>query len=160
VFPHKEYSGASLGQRIELLDAASREMTGVSLGVANRGLFIEIAEECRQVYGSDVRLSFLCGRDAAERIANWEYGNPGAFAEMLRQFDLLIARRNGEYAPPPELAFGMERLHLPSSFDPVSASEVRDRLSRGEPWEHLVPAAIHESVRQIYGSSRTVTEPG
>lgn len=152
VFPHKEYSGASLEQRIEMLDGALEGFSGFSLAVAERGLFVEIAQECRAAYGSQVRLSFLCGRDAAERIAGWQYGRPGAFAEMLRQFDLLVARRNGEYTPPAELAAGMEKLLLPEKFDPVSASEVRDRLRRGHAWEHLVPPAIRERVRQIYGS--------
>jgi nicotinate-nucleotide adenylyltransferase len=157
VLPHKEYSGASLEERLELLNAALRDTSRFSLAVASRGLFAEIAEECREQYGSGVRLSFLCGRDAAERIAGWEYGTPGAFAAMLRQFDLLVARRNGEYAPPPELAAGIERLDLADEFDPVSATEIRERLVRGEPWEHLVPPAIHERVMQIYGSDRAIT---
>src|SRR5579871_3522888 len=84
VFPHKEYSGASLDERIEMLDSALRGLSGFSLAVADRGLFVDIAEECRAAYGAQVRLSFLCGRDAAERIAGWQYGHPGAFAEMLR----------------------------------------------------------------------------
>src|SRR5579871_993154 len=142
VFPHKEYSGASLEQRIELLDSALHGAPAFSLAVADRGLFVEIAEECREAYGSAVRLSFLCGRDAAERIAGWEYGHPGAFASMLRNFDLLVARRNGEYTPPPELSEGIERLNLSDGFDPVSATEVRKRIARGHSWEHLVPAAI------------------
>ncbi|HLK49127.1 MAG TPA: adenylyltransferase/cytidyltransferase family protein [Bryobacteraceae bacterium] len=150
VFPHKEYSGASLEQRIELLDSALHGAPAFSLAVADRGLFVEIAEECRQAYGAAVRLSFLCGRDAAERIASWRYDRPGAFAEMLRHFDLLVARRQGEYAPPAGLSARMERLVLPQEFDPVSATEVRERLGRGHAWEHLVPAAIRDRVRQIY----------
>ena len=157
VFPHKEYSCASLAERVELLEAALQGAAGFSLAVADRGLFVEIAEECRDAYGAGVRLSFLCGRDAAERIAGWEYGRPGAFAEMLRRFDLLVARRNGEYAPPAELSAGMERLALPEEFDPVSATEVRERLRRGHDWEHLVPAAIRHRVRQIYRPDDTAT---
>jgi nicotinate-nucleotide adenylyltransferase len=157
VFPHKEYSGASLEERVGLLDAALSAGSGFSLAVANRGLFVEIAEECRASYGSGVRLSFLCGRDAAERIANWEYGHPGAFAAMLREFDLLVARRNGEYSPPPELSACVEQLALPSGFDPVSATQVRERITRGESWEHLVPSRIRHRVMQIYGSDRAIT---
>src|SRR5690349_4715660 len=96
VFPHKRYSGATLPQRLELLDAALGANPSFSLALAEGGLFAEIAEECRHAYGPDVRLSFLCGRDAAERIAGWNYGRPGAFADMLHRFDLLVARRDGE----------------------------------------------------------------
>jgi nicotinate-nucleotide adenylyltransferase len=153
VFPHKSYSGASLQQRVELIEAVLAEQTEFSLAISNAGLFVEIAEECRNAYGPDVRLSFLCGRDAAERIAGWDYGDSGAFAEMLRRFDLLIARRHGEYTPPAELSAGMERLELPPELEPVSATEVRRRLAHGQTWEHLVPPAIRGRVREIYGAN-------
>jgi nicotinic acid mononucleotide adenylyltransferase len=158
VFPHKQYSGASLEERVGLLDTALSESRGYSLAVADSGLFVEIAGECRAAYGPGVRFSFLCGRDAAERIAGWEYGYPGAFAAMLREFDLLVARRDGDYIPPRELSSGIERLHLPDGFDLVSATEVRERIARGHEWEHLVPLAIRHRVVQIYSPNRTVTE--
>ncbi|HEY1242507.1 MAG TPA: nicotinate-nicotinamide nucleotide adenylyltransferase [Bryobacteraceae bacterium] len=154
VFPHKPYSGATLQQRLDLLDAAL-DSDGFSLAVAEGGLFAEIAEECRQEYGRDVRLSFLCGRDAAERIAGWDYGSPGAFAGMLRRFDLLVARRQGEFTPASELAGGVERLDIPPDIEVVSATEVRNRLACGQGWEHLVPQAVRERVREIYGARPT-----
>ena len=40
-----------------------------------------------------------------ERVAAWDYGRPGAWREMLQEFDLLVAPRGGEYLPEPaELA--------------------------------------------------------
>lgn len=158
VFPHKGYSGATLPQRLELLDAALGANPSFSLAVAEGGLFAEIAEECRPAYGPDVRLSFLCGRDAAERIAGWDYGCPGAFADMLRRFDLLVARRHGEFTLSSELAFAVERLDIPPEIEIVSATEVRTRLARGETWEHLVPHPIRERVRQIYAGPPTAPD--
>lgn len=158
VFPHKPYSGASLEQRIELLEAALDGNSGCSLGISETGLFAEIAGECRLSYGPLVRLSFLCGRDAAQRIVEWDYGEPSAISRILRNFDLLIARRNGEYAPPADLCGAMERLELPSGLEFVSATEVRHRLARGGDWEHLVPGAIRDRVRQIYGSSQPTAQ--
>lgn len=156
IFPHKQYSGASLEERIALLNAALIGFPEYSLAVADRGLFVEIAEECRAAYGAGVRLSFLCGRDAAERIAGWEYGDPGAFAAMLREFDLLVARRNGEYLPPADISARIERLPVPDSFDPVSATDVRQRIARGHAWEHLVPPVIRQRVVKIYSPSRPI----
>ena len=129
-----------------------------SLAASERGLFAEIAEECRAEYGESVRLSFLCGKDAAERVAGWDYGRPGAFAEMLGGFDLLVAARGGEYRPPPEIEFGVRPLILTGEFDHVSASEVRERIRSGEPWEHLVPDSVREQVRRIY--QQGVSRPG
>src|SRR5438874_10721164 len=59
--PHKEYTGASFEQRIEMLTAALREEQRASIAASDGGLFAEIADECRAAYGSRVRLTFLCG---------------------------------------------------------------------------------------------------
>src|SRR3954447_21556719 len=130
-FPHKLYSGASFTQRVELLTAALEGNPRFSAAASEKGLFVEIAAECRKVYGDEVRLTFLCGRDAAERIASWDYGRPGAFLEMLKQFDLLVAARAGEYRPPESLLSSCARLELNGDFDHVSASEVRARICSG-----------------------------
>jgi nicotinate-nucleotide adenylyltransferase len=150
VFPHKKYSGASFAERVELLRLALSGEEAFSIAAADRGLFVEIAAECRAAYGEGVRLTFLCGRDAAQRIAAWEYGRPGAFAEMLRQFDLLVAARGGEYEPPSEFWAAIRTLELTGEFDHVSATEVRERIARGQPWEHMLPAAVRRRVREIY----------
>jgi cytidyltransferase-like protein len=118
--PHKEYVGASFEERIALLTSALAAEPRFSLATVDHGLFVEIARDCRTVYDPGLRLSFLCGRDAAERIANWDYGRPGVFAETLQEF--------GE----------------------VSATEIRDRIARCEPWEHLVPESVREEVAKIY----------
>jgi len=150
VFPHKEYQGAPFADRIQMLAAALEEEPAFSIAAVEGGLFVEIARECREFYGNDVALTFLCGRDAAERIAGWDYGRPGALAEMLNQFDLLVATRGGDYRPPDEFRAAFRHLELARAFDHVSASEVRRRIAGGAPWEHLVPAAVRDRVREIY----------
>ena len=95
-------------------------------------------------------MELVCGRDAAERAMNWDYGDAGAVARMLGEFRLLVAERQGVYQPPAEWAGAIRHLPLPGNFHRVSATEVRERIAHGEPWEHLVPAAIQERVRRIY----------
>jgi nicotinate-nucleotide adenylyltransferase len=148
-FPHKTYTGADFVQRVELLCLAVDGRDDISIAASEGGLFAEIADECRQAYG-DVRLSFLCGRDAAERIATWDYGDANAFPAMLRQFDLLVAARAGEYLPPPHQRDSFTSLELACSLDHVSASEIRARIARGEAWEHMVPPAVQKRVHEIY----------
>jgi nicotinate-nucleotide adenylyltransferase len=154
VFPHKNYAGASLEQRVDMVRATVDGQPALSIAVADGGLFVEIARECRAAYGEAVHLAFLCGRDAAERIVGWDYGRPGAFADMLREFELLVAARHGSYDPPPELAWAVRSLSVPG-VDAISATEVRERAARGEPWAHLVPEAIVERARAIYESPTT-----
>lgn len=149
-FPHKEYIGAGFDARAGMLRAVAEADERTSAAASDRGLFIDIASECRQAYGDGIVLDFVCGRDAAERIAGWDYGREEAFPEMLREFGLLVAAREGEFDAPEPLRRAIRRLESPEEFDDVSASEVRRRIARGEPWEHLVPGEIVEMVRRIY----------
>jgi nicotinic acid mononucleotide adenylyltransferase len=137
-------------QRVEILTAAVSHDKSYSVAATDGGLFEEIAQECRAAYGSGVRLSFLCGRDAAERIVSWDYGRPEAVSEMLRRFDLLVAARGGEYTPPPEFVDFIAPLAIREGLDFVSSTEVRRRIARCEPWEHLVPPAIVQQIRNYY----------
>ena len=148
--PHKEFTGATFAQRIEMLRLALAGEPVFSLASSEGGLFADIAAECRREYGAGVRLAFLCGRDAAERIATWDYGRPGAFAGMLRGFDLLVASRKGVYEPPPEFRGAIHRLELPREYDAVSATGVRRGVLRGEPGERMVPEAARELALRIY----------
>jgi nicotinic acid mononucleotide adenylyltransferase len=68
---------------------------------------------------------------------------------MLEEFEMLVAARGGHYEPPPELR---HRIHtLDFDYGGISASAVRERIARGESWEHLVPEGAAELVRELYG---------
>lgn len=148
--PHKGWEGADFKDRLRMLEVAAAGEARFSIGASRRGLFVEIARECREIYGQRVRLSFVCGRDAAERIVGWDYGTPGAIEGMLEEFDLLVAAREGSYQPPECLRARVRPLSLPA-LDAVSATEVRRRMAGGEPWEHLVPEAVAPLARAVYG---------
>jgi len=148
VFPHKTYSGATLEQRVQMLEIAGLAMPH-AIASTRQGLFIDIACECREHFGSEIGLSFICGRDAAERILHWDYGRQGVVEEMLGQFELLVAPRGGDFSAPDKFKHRIHALYL-TGHEAVSSTEVRERIVRGEPWEHLVPAPIRERVRQIY----------
>jgi nicotinate-nucleotide adenylyltransferase len=148
-FPHKDYSGATLEQRVEMLESAGLEMP-YAIAVTDRGLFIDIGRECRQHYGPEARLAFVCGRDAAERILTWDYGRPGVVEEMLGEFELLVAPRSGHFVPPAQYRDRIHALEVGPGHAEVSSTAVRERIARGEPWEHLVPERIRERVLEIY----------
>jgi nicotinate-nucleotide adenylyltransferase len=149
-FPHKPYTGATFEERVQMLRTAYTGCAGFSIAASNGGLFLEIAGECRAAYGPDVTLSFLCGRDAAERIIEWDYGRPGVIADMLDAFDLLVAARHGGYQPPEPFRHRVRTLGLEEECDHVSATEVRERVAHGQAWEHLVPETIVHLVHEIY----------
>lgn len=149
-YPHKEFSGAGFEERIEMLGRL-----GYPVLVAERGLFIEIAREFRRdiAAGSGgVELHFLCGRDAAERIVGWDYGDAAAGIErQLTEYRLLVAARQGEYEAPPHVRHGVSNLMMEAGFDEVSSTLVRELLVRGdERWRQHVPEELHELVGRIY----------
>ena len=150
-FPHKVYETASFDQRLEMLLAAAAGVPRHSVASSEGGLFLEIAAECREAYGNHTRLAFVCGRDAAERVLNWDYGRPDAVARMLEEFEMLVAPRAGGFEAPRGLEGRIRRLSVDTELAAVSATEVRERARRGEAWEHLVPPAIIPMVRKIYG---------
>jgi nicotinate-nucleotide adenylyltransferase len=143
-YPHKELHGATIEERLEMLDRA-----GVHDRVAQTdgGLFIEIASELQT---PGVELFFICGADAASRILNWDYGDPGTVDRMMQQFSLLVAPRNHHFDPPARFRDRIIELPMPSEFQEVSSTEVRTRIAAGEPWHDLVPESIIEMVERIY----------
>jgi nicotinate-nucleotide adenylyltransferase len=150
VLPHKNYGGVGFTDRLRMLEAATRDLSRSSLAVTSLGLFEDIASECRAAFGEAVELKFLCGRDAAERVVNWDYGKPGAFLEMLGGFELLVARRSGRFQAPPEMRARIHSLPVPSQYEEVSATQVRHRIARGQSWRHLVPEPIAGLVEELY----------
>jgi len=145
-YPHKDIHGASLEDRIEMLRRAGGDY---QIETGEGGLFIEIARHLRAIH-KHADLYFICGRDAAERVVNWNYGEPGAIERMLDEFHLLVAARQGDYAAPEHVRHRIHRLPIAAGYDELSSSEVRRRIAAGEPWEHLVPESIVDMVRRIY----------
>ncbi len=154
-FPHKSYAGASFDQRIEMLVAAAAGRPGISVAACRGGLFAEIAGELRREYGESVPVSVLCGRDAAERAAGWDYGRPDAFHQMLHDFDLLVAGRGGAYSPPAGFRGRVRLIEIPREMETVSATDARARIARGEPWESLVPDPARHLARRYYRPERS-----
>jgi nicotinate (nicotinamide) nucleotide adenylyltransferase len=149
VFPHKEYFGASMEQRLEMLQVAGQCLE-FSIAISGKGLFIDIAREVRLHYGKLKELFFLCGADAAERILTWDYGHPNFAREMLQEFELLVAPRGKTFVPQAAFKEQVHPLHIRDDYHGVSSTEVRERVRANQSWEHLVPEPIVEKVRSIY----------
>ena len=152
VFPHKTYIGASFEERLMLLKAALSGEPLCAIASSDRGLFIEIAEAVRNDCGTGAEIYLICGRDAAERIVNWDYGDGPDLAKQLRQFQMLVGSRGEAFRIPAPYQGRIHEVELPPELSEVSATEVRRALSRNEAWEHLVPAAVAAEIvkRKLY----------
>lgn len=147
--PHKQYDGVSFDQRLSMLQTVAACREGTTVAVSERGLYFEIAEEAQEVFPS-AELHLLCGRDAAERMVGWDYGEPGVADRMLQRFQLLVAPRQGAFEPPPNIEYAVSHLRN-VEFNECSATLVRARIKAGENWRELVPDEIADLVRRWYG---------
>jgi nicotinic acid mononucleotide adenylyltransferase len=148
--PHKTFDGACFDARCGMLEALVRQTPGFSAAISCGGLYAEIAEEARRYFGAATEIALALGRDAAERIAGWDYGRPGVFEEFIERYKLLVAAREGDYVPEPHHAGSISALLMESSWDEVSSSEVRRRIAEGAAWRELVPKVIIPMVETLY----------
>jgi len=151
-FPHKEFEDVSPEQRLRWLAAIADTEQRFSVAVSDGGLFIEMAREARAAGAA--RVFLVCGSDAAERIAGWDYGPGDSIESQLEEYELLVAARGAEYSPPAHLASRIHRLVLGPAWHDVSSSEVRRRIRASEPWMQLVPDGIAGSVECAYDMPR------
>ena len=142
VFPHKHFVGASFEDRLGLLEAALGGSPSFAIASSEGGLFIEIARAFRKACHPSLELFLLSGRDAAVRIAEWDYADGPSFASQLEEFHLLVASRQGAYSPPEEYRGRIHPVDLSTSLDQVSSSTVRQAIAEGRPWEQFVPEAV------------------
>ena len=151
-FPHKDFEGASFEARSRMIAilAESGSEPGYSAAISDAGLYAGIADEGRAFFGQDVDIALVCGRDAAERMATWDYGVPGVFDELLRRYRLLVAARQGEYEPAGHHSDRIARLPLEAGWDEVSSSEVRRRIANGEDWRKLAPPVLAAMIEGLY----------
>lgn len=148
-FPHKRFEGAGFDDRRAMLETLARN-AGFSAAVSDGGLYAEIAAEASEFFGPQAEIALVLGRDAAERIAAWDYGAPGFFDDFIRRHRLLVAARSGEYEPAGHHKDRISRLPMESTWDEVSSSEVRRRIAEGSGWRALVPPAIARIVADLY----------
>lgn len=77
--------------------------------------------------------TLLIGGDNWERFQRWYH-----WKDILRHFDVVVYPRDGQVGT------------IQADLLPVSSTEVRERVRRGEPVEGLVPAIIIDDVKRLY----------
>jgi len=148
ILPNKPMVGASVEQRFEMMRIGISGIPYISLGVCTHGLFLDICTGLRQIYPQEPEIFFITGRDAAERILTWPYGDPAAaLAKMFAGFQLLVFKRRGSLDLPenPLIQKYANRIHtleMRENLDHISSTEVRQRIRAGRPIEGLVPAEL------------------
>lgn len=152
--PHKTIFGASLEQRLEMMQLAVSDRPYATAGLCTHGLFLDIERALRPLYPPETEVFFITGRDAAERILTWEYEDTErALSEMFSAFQFIVCDREGAFVMPgdPRLVPYHSRIHhftIPEGLDHISSTAIREGLQRGQPIDDLVPAAVADFIRQ------------
>lgn len=97
---------------------------------------VDTLREMRAEFGTD-RLCLMVGADAAHDLPQWRDG-PG----IARLATIVVLTRPGTAAPSHPL---IDRVLEVPAVD-VSATEIRNRVARGEPIRGLVPDAVAEYI--------------
>ena len=81
----------------------------------------------------DHEFTLLIGGDNWERFTRWYH-----WKDILREFDVVVYPRGGQVGT------------IQAELLPISSTEIRERVRRGEPVEGLVPAIIIDDVKRLY----------
>jgi nicotinate-nucleotide adenylyltransferase len=95
---------------------------------------------------------FVVGADEGADFPSWKEPE-----EVLRWVRLAVGTRSG-YPPPDLERYGDRVLSFQLASPPVSSSEVRGRIARGEPVEELVPPSVAAAIDEL-GLYRGYTDP-
>ncbi len=151
--PHKTIFGASLDQRLDMMQLAISHTPYASAGLSTHGLFIDIYQAACEIYPASTEVFFLTGRDAAERILTWDYEDTEAvLQDMFAAFQFIVCDRDGVFEIPddPRLTPYHDRIHrcaVPLNVDHISSTTVRERLQQGLAIDDLVPAAVADYIQ-------------
>lgn len=140
---HKE-AAAPAEARLELVRLAFESIPGVEIELDRHARTVDFLEERRPEDAV-----FLVGADELASFAQWK--DPGRVLELVR---LGVAMRPG--VSDSELRDARARLPAPdriSFFEmpptPVSSTEIRERVARGEALDGLVPEAVAEAIERL-----------
>ena len=153
--PHKQVSKPGFEDRLRWLTELARGRLELAVASCPTGLILDVVRAFRQDLGPRCEIFVIAGRDAAERIAGWDYGERQPFAEQLKHYKLLVASRRGTYAVESEFADRIAPFEIARRHEGTSSSKVREAIRRGKPWRHMVPAEIRDAVGRAYKGCRS-----
>jgi nicotinate (nicotinamide) nucleotide adenylyltransferase len=156
----KEHFGAPLEDRLLMLLILFGGDPRISLGISNRGLFLDKVKVLRYIYPRDTQIYFIVGYDTIVRVLDPRYyeDREEALRSLFAQAGFLVANR-GDYGAE-ELTKLFEReenrpfaaqvsaLALSSDVAGISSSQVRRRLAEGKSIKGLISQALEEFVRE------------
>ena len=156
----KEIHGASLEDRLLMLALFARSYPGYRIAFSSHGRFLDKLKALYRTCPTVQEFCFIVGYDTIVRVLDPQYYNnrKKSLEELFQKSRFLVANR--AYDGPAELRalFGkpgnesfkdrVEFFSLPASRAHLSSTLAREKISRGEDIEDLVPPVIHQFIRE------------
>ena len=156
----KRIIGAGLEDRVVMLKRLFQRDPLVSIGISNRGLFVEKLKPLRTLYPAPIAFTFIVGFDTILRVMDRRYysDRDKTLERLFRQCEFLVANRDGKEEPFFDALFCREEnqpyrdkvsfITLPSRFSCVSSSLIRKNLREGKSVKDWVPSPVLRLIKQ------------
>ena len=157
----KEVFGATLVDRLLMLQVLFEDEPSFSVGVSNRGLCLTKAEVLMEMYPEGTGIIFIVGYDTLARVFDPKYyeDREEALARLFTSCTFMVANRGGYGRKAfDQLMASVENerfkgkvqfFEIPNHLAQISSSRVRQRVMKGEPFAGLVPAGVREFIEKV-----------
>lgn len=159
---------ASFEDRLRMIRLAFGRDPKVSIGLSNRGLFVEKLEALRGWYPEGVELFFIVGFDTILRVLDEKYypNRTEALDHLFNQCRFLVANRGlmdegaflRLFRRPENRAYRgrVSFFTLPGELSTLSSSEIREALRQGRSVSGGLPRSVLRFIKKrgLYGSNR------
>ena len=156
----KKIIGADLEDRAIMLKRLFQKDPKISIGISNRGLFVDKMLPLRSMYPSSLSFIFIVGFDTILRVMDKRYysNRNKSLDKLFALCDFLVANRDGKEENSFEEFFGRDEnqrykdkvsfITLPSRFSFLSSSIIRKNLREGNPIKDWVPSPVLRFIKQ------------
>jgi nicotinic acid mononucleotide adenylyltransferase len=168
----KEPVGAAFEDRLAMLKKAFGRDPEVSIGLSNRGRFLEKIKPLSKYYPEPISFFFIVGFDTIVRVLDKKY-YPNRRKSLVELFDrshFLVANRENDEKKEFEKFFNRKGnreygkkvsfFNLSRKVSFISSSLVRKRIAEGKPVKGLVPEALLRWIQEKGHYKKTAITKG
>lgn len=156
----KEPADAKFEDRLHMVKMVFQKDPKISIGLSNRGLFLEKLKPLRKWYPSSVEFVFIVGFDTILRVMDGKYyrNRDRELAQLFDECRFLVANRGDQGRKAVEKLFserGNKRYEsrisfftLPKRFSSLSSSVFRKMVAEGLPAKNVTPAPVARFIKK------------
>lgn len=157
----KAIFGATLVDRLVMLQLLQEDHPRFSIGLSNRGLFLTKAQILMELYPRGTDMTFIVGYDTLARVFDPKYyEEPEGSLDRLFECCTFMVTNRGEYGRKAvqQLTASVEngrfkhKVHffeIPNHLAQISSTQVRQQVREGKPSVRLVPARVREFIEKV-----------